>query len=149
MIVTDLPIINRNILYINNGIIAHQVNCKGVMGAGLARQIKDKYPLVYTAYRTAYEAGELKPGVIQYCSISPHLYITNLCGQDGYGRDKQYTDYAALSQCLDKLYNLSQSLSLTPYIPYGIGCGLAGGKWKEVSQLIQSYCPNTILCKLN
>lgn len=24
--------------------IAHQVNCRGVMGAGLAKQIKQKYP---------------------------------------------------------------------------------------------------------
>ena len=30
--------------------ICHQVNCKGVMGAGLAKQIADKYPLVKERY---------------------------------------------------------------------------------------------------
>ena len=29
-------------LLTSEGIIAHQVNCKGVMGAGVAKQIKEK-----------------------------------------------------------------------------------------------------------
>ena len=32
-------------------IIVHQVNCRGVMGAGIAKQIKEKWPDVYTSYR--------------------------------------------------------------------------------------------------
>jgi nicotinamidase-related amidase len=31
--------------------IAHQVNLMGVMGAGLAKQIKQKYPTVYAQYK--------------------------------------------------------------------------------------------------
>lgn len=29
----------------------HQVNCKGVMGAGLAKQVKEKYPEAYEQYK--------------------------------------------------------------------------------------------------
>ena len=28
-------------------VICHQVNCCGVMGAGLAKQIRDKWPVVF------------------------------------------------------------------------------------------------------
>ena len=34
-----MKIINGNILDITEGVIVHQVNCKGVMGAGLALQM--------------------------------------------------------------------------------------------------------------
>ena len=32
-------------------IVCHQVNCKGVMGAGLAKQIRDTCPGVFDSYR--------------------------------------------------------------------------------------------------
>ena len=32
-------------------IICQQVNCAGVMGAGLAKQIRAKYPVVYSEYQ--------------------------------------------------------------------------------------------------
>ncbi len=38
-----MKIINGNLLEVKKGIIAHQCNCKGVMGAGIALQIKKKW----------------------------------------------------------------------------------------------------------
>ena len=35
----------------NIDILCHQVNCQGVMGAGLAKQIRSKYPEVYEQYK--------------------------------------------------------------------------------------------------
>ena len=40
-----------NILDAKADAILHQTNCKGVMGAGLALQIRNKYPDVYAKYR--------------------------------------------------------------------------------------------------
>lgn len=37
---------NGDILKSKADIICQQVNCKGAMGAGLAKQIKEKYPKV-------------------------------------------------------------------------------------------------------
>ena len=31
--------------------ICQQVNCRGVMGAGLAKQIRDKWPVVFDEYK--------------------------------------------------------------------------------------------------
>ena len=39
--------IKGDILNVTEGIIVQQVNCFGVMGAGLAKQIRDKWPSVY------------------------------------------------------------------------------------------------------
>lgn len=51
----SIKFVNGNILTFperdEDTIICHQVNCKGVMGAGLAKQIRDKWPDVYDRYR--------------------------------------------------------------------------------------------------
>ena len=31
--------------------ILHQVNCQGVMGSGIAKQVREKFPNVYEAYK--------------------------------------------------------------------------------------------------
>lgn len=70
---TDNPnltqIVHGNLLDIESGIIAHQVNCKGVMGAGLAKQIRLKYPIVYQAYIEWYCANILRPGLTQFVTV--------------------------------------------------------------------------------
>ncbi|WP_411668007.1 hypothetical protein [Bacillus subtilis] len=38
-----IKIIQGDLLEAKENIIAHQVNCKGVMGSGIALQIKKKY----------------------------------------------------------------------------------------------------------
>ena len=39
-------------------------------------------------------------GFIQGVHINEYQDVVNLFAQDGYGRDKQYTDYDALRKCL-------------------------------------------------
>lgn len=143
-----MSVIHKDILTITKGIIAHQCNTKGVMGAGLAKDIRSKYPFVYMQYREAYLANNLPLGSTQFIQVSPSLYIANLIAQDGYGRDKQYTNYEALAQCLKDLHQRSIDWKLCVYIPYGLGCGLAGGDWNIVSKLVETHCPSTLICKL-
>ena len=42
---------NGDILKSGAPVILHQVNCLGVMGVGLAKQIRNKHPSVYTRYK--------------------------------------------------------------------------------------------------
>jgi O-acetyl-ADP-ribose deacetylase (regulator of RNase III) len=142
-------IINKDILTITEGLIAHQCNCKGVMGAGLAKGIKNKYPYVYKHYREAHLANNLYLGQTQILKVNDNLYVANLMAQDGYGTDKQYTDYSALSQCLTYVHQFAEeNKGINIYLPYGIGCGLAGGNWSLVNKLIEKHCPSAILYKL-
>lgn len=143
-----MKIQSSNILDINYGIIAHQVNCKGVMGAGLAKALRSKYPIIFSRYREFCLAGRFRPGMVQFVCVADSLYVCNLAGQDEYSTDKQYTDYAALAIALPKLHQVGQARRLPIYMPYKMGCGLAGGDWDVVSELINRHCPDAIAVKL-
>ena len=43
-----IEIVNGDLLQSNLPLIAHQTNCLGVMGAGIAKAIKNKWNSVYT-----------------------------------------------------------------------------------------------------
>ncbi|MDJ0725594.1 MAG: hypothetical protein QNJ38_10825 [Prochloraceae cyanobacterium] len=141
-----MKIINRDLLTIESGIIAHQVNCQGKMGAGLALKIRKKYPEVYEYYRHNIP----KRGDVQIIQISPKLFVANLAAQQDYGRvkGKRYTNYGAFRNCLIKIRAISSDRNLIPYLPYKIGCGLAGGDWSMISGFIERHLPDAVICKL-
>lgn len=139
-----LKLVSGNILTPNleerGVIVCHQVNCLGVMGAGLALQIKKMHPGVYKNYRDKCRqiAGAIGGlGDVQFCSViaDAGYIIANVFGQYGYGRDKQYTDYDALRKAFQQI-----AMSFPTYtvrIPYLMGCGLGGGNWDIVYQIIE------------
>lgn len=138
-----MNIIQGNLLDVDHGIICHQVNCKHVMGAGLAAQIRRKYPRHYGDYvsRIPHLGG------LCITQIDSDLYVVGIYGQDGYGRDKQYTQYPALKKGLAAVAKLGKEYSLPVYLPYGIGCGLAGGDWSIVSKIIERVVPEAIVVR--
>lgn len=126
--------------------ICQQVNCRGVMGAGLAKQIREKYPDVYRQFREKslqIKRGQKALGDVLYCQ-EVDCIIANLYGQDDFGRDgRQYTNYDALKRCLenvrDKVRELSQGMEeFRVALPHGLGCGLAGGDWTIVRGMIEA-----------
>ena len=120
--------------------ICHQVNCKGVMGAGLAKQIKDKWPQVYYDYRTEciYNPVEELMGGILISRLNDNVKIVHMFAQNEYGINKRQTDYEAFESCLNKIAtSISNKDYTTIRFPYGIGCGLAGGDWSIIQNLIQ------------
>ena len=42
---------HSDLLKVKKGIVCHQVNCIGVMGAGIAQDIRTKWPAVYRNYK--------------------------------------------------------------------------------------------------
>ena len=126
-----------DITTIAQGIILHQVNCKGVMGCGVALAIRNKWPKVYDRYREHYNKAEL--GMIQIVHIEYNLFVINLFAQDRYGREKRHTDYDAVESCLKKVYTWRSKChqDLSVYIPYKMGCSNAGGNWDIVYSIIQ------------
>ena len=134
-----------DILTVKKGIICQQVNNRGVMGAGPALAIRQKWPIVYKEYLDR----RLCLGEILLVQVEPGLYVANLCTQEGFGRTGQYTDYNALELCLKTLAIVAKSLSLSVYIPHRIGCGLAGGDWVGVvCPMIERILPTAIICRL-
>jgi len=66
--------------------ILHGCNAKGVMGSGVAKLIRAKYPKAYNDYRARYENVGLKLGNIIMSRQDDDKYIINVVSQDGYGK---------------------------------------------------------------
>jgi len=148
-----MNIINGNILDIKEGIIGHQVNCQMVMGAGLAKQIRVKYPRVFSEYIEIMGKTKVnrRLGICQMVEVLPgKLFIANLFGQFHYiPRGKPHTDYGALAMALRNMKRWSTEVlkKCDIYLPYGIGCGLAGGDWNIVEGIIRDSVPDAILVR--
>lgn len=141
-----------NLLDVTEGLIAHQVNLQGVMGAGLAKQIRDRYPIVYKQYRTAVQLKQLKLGSVQIVSpiADNNFWVANIAAQVDYGREpgKCYTNYEAIAKALSWLRDWQVFASQPVYLPYLMGAGLAGGDWSVIERLIQEKLPTAIILKL-
>lgn len=130
-----IKVVFGDLLKANEDIIAHQVNCQGVMGSGIAKQIREKYPHLYDSYFDFCQGVhpvELL-GMCQVVEVQDQRHVANLFGQLNYGRSNQlYTNYGALENALKLLKWNAQARNLSIAIPHGIGCGLANGDWKGV-----------------
>lgn len=118
-------------------VICHQVNCQGVMNAGLAKDIAKRWPEV----KRDYEAICMESGYKQL--LGNYIFtpieeggIVSIFGQVYYGRDKNrcYTSYGALAHAFHLIHDCLHVKKIA--IPYGIGCGLAGGDLDVVMKII-------------
>lgn len=136
-----IKVVEGNILDAKEDIIGHQVNCHSVMGAGLAKQIKLKYPNVYKEYMWYCDSFKNdKQQLLGQCYIvetdNDDKYIANIFGQYGFGRHERQTNYVALEMGLKNLKRIAHEHDKSVALPYGLGCGLAGGSWDIVYEII-------------
>lgn len=124
-------------------ILIHGCNCFNTMGAGIARQIRKKFPKAYQADQETM-CGDLgKLGTFSkygYKDRNGNLkFIINAYTQYQFKKIHPYNntdilfDYDAFSHVL-KLIN-TQFPDYDIFMPK-IGCGLAGGDWNIVSEII-------------
>ena len=145
-----MKIINKDILTVESGVICHQVNCQGVMGSGLAKSIRAKWPQVYTDYVkfcNSYKYDFERLGEAQFIKVGENLWVCNIFGQLNYGTGERQTDYAALKSVFKELPN-SKLGNQQFYFPYLFSSNLAGGNWNIVSKMIDYYLPDAIVCKI-
>lgn len=140
----SLQIIKGDLLDFPNGIntIAHSCNTKNVMGGGIAKSIKERYPEAYQADCKAHEESEVALGYFSFCKLNsePKKRIINLYTQQEFGEGR-HVNYESFYASIDYLYKaINSSPDVSKYVlglPFGISCGLAGGNW------------NIIYCMLN
>ena len=120
--------------------ILHQVNCQGVMGSGVAKQVREKYPKAFNGYKKLCDSyGENRAqllGTAQYIELGDDKYIVNIFAQDKFGYDgKCYTDYNALKKALGNVnwYLTNKTIA----IPYLMGSHRGGGDWNTVYKIIK------------
>lgn len=133
-----------SILDATENLILHQVNCQGAMGAGIAKQISDKWPIVRVRYKihcSLYDSHDLL-GTVQFVDIGNDQKVVNVFGQLFYGRHANvcYTSYKALKEAFRFIDSACSGKTVA--IPYKLGCGLGGGKWPVVYELIKECFRN-------
>ena len=149
-------------------VIAHQVNCVGVMGSGVARCIKNKWPEIFTGYLDTIRS--LDHECLGGCLIleaAPGKYVANLFGQyfyNGYYKNTEdyykhpyykrpgidssgklrFTNYEALFTSLNTLKSEMEKYKVDSVsFPYKIGSDRGGGNWEIVKTMISEIFKDT------
>lgn len=114
--------------------LGHGCNVRSVMGAGIAKVFKEKFPKNYGAYSNACAAGLLQPGEA-FIYFEDNKYVANLSTQREPGPDASYewVLYAAADAALQLAGKGVDRLA----IPM-IGCGIGGLEWPGVEHILRA-----------
>lgn len=118
-------------------VIAHQVNCFGVAG-GLAAHIFRKWPDAENDYMQITNRLKMKKVLLGMAHFTGqqkdgHI-ICNLFGQYEPGADYRPD---RLETALSQLGASARLMGWSVALPYKISCGICGGDWNEVLQIIE------------
>ena len=136
--------------------LCHQVNCQGKMNSGIAKAIREKWPVVYDAYQDwqmSYDAwahslatsedrrnellGIVMLGRVLQTPVSENQTVLNLAAQLNYGYDgRRYTSYDAFWMCLGQIKKVVPKGSSIGF-PDHIGCCRGGANWNVIKTMIE------------
>lgn len=118
-------------LLCGNDCIVQVVNNVGAYGAGVSGAIAKKWPRVKESFDHQLRAL----GIVDIIQVEPGLFVGNMYAQNGLkGKtNPKPLRYGYLSECLS---NTRECKFQHIHMPK-IGCGLAGGDWNIVSEIIQ------------
>lgn len=138
------PIIYKDALLCKEDVLAHQTNCKGVMGAGIAKDVRAVYPEVYRDYKNYCDSFENDIDILGTLRISDcknGKKVANIFGQYSYNRYVKQTIDAEFKKAVILLHTYVKDNSLTVCFPYKIGCNLAGGDWDTIYGILKEvFC---------
>ena len=136
-------------------VLIHGCNCYCTMSAGIAKEIATKLPLAVSADKKTSPGNRSKLGsysvAIYNTTSGSQKYIVNAYTQFTYWDKYDMLSYDAICKALYKFSREVQDKNLKIGMPF-IGCGLAGGSWKIVSAIIETYLfefPNVYVYALN
>ena len=131
------PIIREN-EYI---VIVHCCNTLGAWGAGFVIPLAKRYPNARSSYFIYIHKGNVKLGDVDEVKVTDNIYVANLMGQKFLGKGPNGEipcDYNAIEKgflnIIGSWFNRNEYYSI--HMPR-IGCGLAGGDWKVIEDIIK------------
>lgn len=119
--------------------LVNPVNCEGVMGAGLAKEFKDRFPEASQAYMAACARGGLRPGrlhVFDYKVGSVPRWIVHFPTK-GTWRKPSMLEWVAWG--LEALAASIQRRGIASIAVPALGCGKGGLQWLAVREEIIRY----------
>lgn len=126
-------IVEGSLLNAEEEYILHQCNCITRTTGGLSQAISQKFP-----YAHPYKNRPNVPGTICVFEKEDKPKIIALYAQRGVGiysgSPKDRLEW--FEECLNRVAELDPK---TVAIPYGIGCGMAGGNWNDYEKIITDW----------
>lgn len=119
-------------------LIAHVVNSSGGWGRGFVLAISRRWSEPERRYREWHKSKEgFILGEVQFVKVEEDIDVVNMLAQCGYATPtRPAIRYDALEACLMKVAKGARQLGASVHMPK-IGCGLAGGTWSEVEQILE------------
>lgn len=112
-------------------------------GAGFPVAVKRKWPSSQEDFTKLVQAekAQLTLGNVIEIQLEPNLLLASLVCQHGYGPSPTpRIRYGAMERCLRRVSEIAHERNASVHMPR-IGCGLAGGSWSVIGQIIDE-----ILC---
>lgn len=123
-------------------VIGHGVNIRGVMGAGIAREVADRFPRVKSSYQQACRIGWFQKHGVQFVRASSRLIIANIFTQVDPGRNATYDLIERnVRETLKGVSALAYSSLALPRIGSGIG-GLDQNRVEEILRQLSADFDN-------
>lgn len=128
--------------------IAHGCNCFNVMGAGIAKQIKDNFPVVFESDELFGKKGDPnKLGKFSYSYVNNRFksnekpgVIINIYSQYHFNNSLNPINYEAIGKAF---LSLNESFPVDDFLAIPrIGAGLAGGNWNTIEYIINNTTPD-------
>ena len=120
-------------------LLIHIVNDEAQIwgGGGFAAALRRAWPEAQKAYKDWVVAeGKPRLGDVHFAQVSDNLTIASLVAQKGYGESvRPRIRYQALLEGLRSVAETARPIDESAHMPR-IGCGLAGGDWDLVEELI-------------
>lgn len=115
--------------------ILHGCNCQGVMGSGVAKVVRAKYPMAYNDYMNVYNNSGLQLGDMIMSVQDNGKIIINALTQETFGKTGVHVSYWAVANVFKTLnrYLYGQHVALPM-----IGAGLGGGDWNTIAAIIEN-----------
>lgn len=112
--------------------LGHGVNCAGMMGAGVAKTFRQKFPHNFENYKAACDRGLLKPGEC-HVNFEKGVYLINMATQNTPGRDATYERvFSAAMFAAKGAVNIGIDRIAIPEI----GSHIGGLTWDKVEQVL-------------
>lgn len=114
-------------------VIGHGVNTVGVMGAGVAKRVRDDFPKTYRIYKSDCKMGYLTPGLALPGVKEDGKFIINIASQELPGAN---ATYAYLAQGVEAAVIMLKATGRDSMALPQIGCGIGGLEWYKVEQIL-------------
>jgi O-acetyl-ADP-ribose deacetylase (regulator of RNase III) len=139
---TRIKYVKSDLLEAQEKVLLHSCNSLGVMGAGVAKLIREKWPKAYQDYRDSYDSYGLPLGSIVSSKQPDGKIILNAITQDTFGRTGVHVSYWAIANVIYQLDQNSAVQKIGLVAMPMIGAGLAGGDWNVIEAIIENTAKN-------